>query len=32
MVAAQNGHDAVVKTLLEWGASVNRANTVGFLK
>ena len=31
MDAARNGHDAVVQTLLEWGAAVNHANTVGFV-
>ena len=32
MSAAQNGHDAVAKTLLQWGATVDQADTVGFVK
>ena len=34
ILAAQNGHDAVVpvKTLLEKGAVVDHANTVGFVE
>ena len=32
MFAAQNGHDSVVNTLLERGATFNHANTVGFVK
>ena len=32
MSAAKHGHDAVVQTLLERGATVNHANTVGFVK
>ena len=31
-LAAQNGHDAVVKMLLEWGATVDYATTVSFVK
>ena len=32
MHAAQNGHDAVVKTLLERGAAVGQTEIVGFVK
>ena len=32
MVAAQSGHDAVAKALLEQGATVDHADTVGFVK
>ena len=32
MGAAQTGHDAVVETLLERGATVDHADTVGFVK
>ena len=32
MHAAKKGHNAVVKTLLERGAAVDTANTVGFVK
>ena len=31
MSAASGGHNAVVKTLLERGAAVNHAKTVGFV-
>ena len=32
MLAAENGHDGVVKTLLEQGAAVNHADPVGIVK
>ena len=32
LLAAENGHDAVVKTLLERGAAVDHTETVGFAK
>ena len=32
MSAALNGHDAVVKTLSQWGAAVDHAATVGFVR
>ena len=32
MHAAQNGHDAVVKMLLERNATIDQADTVGFVK
>ena len=32
MSAVENGHDAVVQTLLERGAAVNQADKVGFVK
>ena len=32
MVAAENGHDTVVQTLLNLGATVDHANKVGCVK